>query len=119
MSAVENYFVTITATNKYYGFKPFRVGKLFKIRKETDNPYDHEAIVAEVPFIDTIGYVANSTHTVYDGTVSAGRLYDKIGDYAYCRTMFITRSSVIALVIPPDEVEKDGDADEKENNTLN
>ena len=60
--------------------------------------------------IDTIGYVANSTSTVYAGTVSAGRLYDKIDDYAYAQTMFITHSSVIALVLSPEEVEGDKDA---------
>ena len=115
---MENCFVTITAVNKYYGFKPFSVGKLFKIRKEPENPYDSEAIVAELPFVDTIGYVANSTSTVYAGTVSAGRLYDKIGDYAYCRTMFITRSSVIALVLSPEEVEKE-ETKKEETSTLN
>lgn len=97
---METYFITITGVKNYYGFKPFTVGKMFKIRKECDNPHDSEAIVAELPFIDTIGYVANSVHTVYDGTVSAGRLYDRIDDYTYATTMFITHSSVIALVSP-------------------
>ena len=32
---------------------------------------------------------------------------DKIDDYAYAQTMFITHSSVIALVLSPDEVEGD------------
>lgn len=113
---MESYFITITGIKNYYGFKPFKVGKLFKIRKEFDNTYDSEAIVAELPFIDTVGYVANSVHTVYDGTVSSGRLYDKIGDYAYASTMFITHSSVIALVVPPEEVEKDCEEKEKKNN---
>ena len=109
---MEGRFITITGIKNYYGFKPFKVGKLFKIRKDFDNTYDGDAIVAELPFIDTIGYVANSVHTVYDGTVSAGRLYDKIGDYAYATTMFITHSSVIALVLSPVEVEKDSEITE-------
>lgn len=109
---MEGRFITITGIKNYYGFKPFKVGKPFKIRKDFDNTYDGDAIVAELPFIDTIGYVANSVHTVYDGTVSAGRLYDKIGDYAYATTMFITHSSVIALVLSPEEVEKDSEITE-------
>ncbi|MBQ7117362.1 MAG: DNA-binding protein [Clostridia bacterium] len=113
---MESFFITVTGIKNYYGFKPFKVGKLFKIRKEFENNYDSEAIVAELPFIDTVGYVANSVHTVYDGTVSAGRLYDKIGDYAYARTMFITHSSVIALVIPPEDVENEHKNEEKEKN---
>ena len=106
---MENTFVTITGVRNYYGMKPFRVGKIFRIVKEEDNDYDEEAIRAELPMIDTIGYVANSTNTVFAGTVSAGRLYDKIDDYAYAQTMFITHSSVIALVLSPEQVEGDDD----------
>ncbi len=113
---MESYFITITGIKNYYGFKPFEIGKLFKISKEFENTYDSEAIVAELPFIDTIGYVANSVHTVYDGTVSAGRLYDKIGDYAYAHTLFITHSSIIAVVVSPEEVEIDCDEKPKEEN---
>ncbi len=58
---MEEIFVTITGMNNYYGFKPFRVGKIFKLTKDEDNIYDCEAIRAEMPMIDTIGYVANST----------------------------------------------------------
>ena len=106
---MKNVFITITGVKNYFGMKPFRVGKIFRIVKEDDNDYDEEAIRAELPAIDTIGYVANSTSTVYAGTVSAGRLYDKIDDYAYAQTMFITHSSVIALVLSPEEVEGDKD----------
>ena len=107
-------FITITGLNHYYGKKPFEIGRVFKIIKEPDNDYDDEAICAFLPFIEKIGYVANSTNTVYQGTVSAGRLYDKIEDYAYARTMFITHSSVIALVLDKDDVENSDD-DKSEN----
>ena len=73
---MENTFVTITGVRNYYGMKPFKVGKIFRIVKEEDNDYDEEAIRAELPMIDTLGYVANSANTVFAGTVSAGRLYD-------------------------------------------
>ena len=105
----KTYFVTITGLNHYYGAKPFEIGRVIKLIKEPDNEYDNEAIVAFLPFIDKIGYVANSTNTVYQGTISAGRLYDKIEDYAYARVMFITHSSVIALVLDKDDVEEDDD----------
>ena len=106
---MENVFITITGVNHYFGMKPFKIGKVFRIVKEDENSFDNEAIRAELPMIDTIGYVANSTNTVYAGTISAGRLYDKIDDYAYAQTMFITHSSVIALVLSPEEVEGDKD----------
>lgn len=101
------YFITITGLDYYYGKEPFQIGRIFKIIKEQDNSYDSEAIAAWLPFIDKIGYVANSTKTVYNGTISAGRLYDKIDDYAYAKVMFVTHMSAIAVVLDKDEVESD------------
>lgn len=109
------YFVTITGLNHYYGKKPFEIGRIIRLIKEPDNEYDKEAIAAILPFIDKIGYVANSTNTVYDGTISAGRLYDKIEDYAYGKVMFVTHSSAIVLVLDKEDVEEpDEDEDEEE-----
>lgn len=110
----KTYFITITGINHYYGRKPFEIGRVIKLIKEPDNEYDKEAIVAFLPFIDKIGYVANSTNTVYDGTISAGRLYDKIEEYAYAKIMFVTHSSVIAVVLDKDDVEEDDDDDDNE-----
>ena len=103
---MKNIFITITGQNHYLGLKPYKVGRIVKIVKDIDNEYDEDAIRVELPFIDTIGYVANSVNTVFAGTCSAGKLYDKIDDYAYAQVMFITHSSVIALVLSPEEVEK-------------
>ena len=114
---MENYFVTITGMNHYLGMNPYKVNRLVKLVKEPDNTYDPEAIRVELPFIDTIGYVANSVGTAFDGTCSAGRLYDKLEDYAYAQVMFITHSSVIAIVVPKDEVEKKGAPDMDSNTT--
>lgn len=113
------YFVTITGIDHYYGKKPFEIGRIVKLIKDKNNEYDKEAIAAYLPFIETIGYVANSTNTVYDGTISAGRLYDKIDDYAYARVMFVTRTSVIALVLDKEDVEEteDDDSDEEDDST--
>ncbi len=96
---MEEKFVTITATEYHLGLKPFKVGRKVRLVKEKDNEYDSEAIRVELPYIDTIGYVANSIKTVYDGTLSAGRVYEKIGDSAVAQVMFITHSGVIAKII--------------------
>ena len=79
---MKNMFITITGQNNYLGMKPFKVGRIVKIVKEPENQYDQDAIRVELPFIETIGYVANSVNTVFAGTCSAGKLYDKIDDYA-------------------------------------
>ena len=88
-------YITITGQNHYLGMNLFKVGRRVRLVKDTDNGYDSEAIRVELPYIDTIGYVANSTHTVYDGTQSAGRIYDRIGDVACAEVMFITHSGVL------------------------
>ena len=91
-------FITIVGQNHYFGMKPFKIGQVVKLVKEPDNSCDYEAIKVTLPYIGTVGYVANSSSTVYQGTHSAGRLYDKIGNVAYAKVMFVTHSSVIALV---------------------
>ncbi len=109
---MENIFITITGISHYYGKKPFEIGRTVKLIKEPDNPYDNEAIGVYLPFIDKIGNVANSVQTVFAGTQSAGRLWDKIGESAFAQVMFVTHSSVIALVLPP-EPENDTESPKK------
>ena len=99
---MENIFITITGISHYYGKKPFEIGRTVKLIKEPDNHYDNEAIGVYLPFIDKIGNVANSVQTVFAGTQSAGRIWDKIGESAFAQVMFVTHSSVIALVLPPE-----------------
>ena len=100
----KNILITITGGNNYFGKKPFKVGRVLKLTKEPDNDFDCEAIKATLPYIGTVGYVANSIHTVYEGTHSSGRLYDKFEDCTYAEIIVITHSSVIAKVLPDDEV---------------
>ena len=116
---MKNIFITITGQNHYLGLKPYKVGRIVKLVKDIDNDYDEDAIRVELPFIDTIGYVANSVNTVFAGTCSAGKLYDKIDDYAYAQVMFITHSSVIALVLSPAEVENPSESKAEQNDTRN
>ncbi|MBQ2582260.1 MAG: HIRAN domain-containing protein [Ruminococcus sp.] len=97
----------------FYGKKPFEIGRIVRLIKEPDNEYDKEAIGVYLPFIDRIGYVANSTKTVYAGTYSAGRAYDLFDDYTYAKIMFVTHSCAIALLLDKDEVEQPDDADEE------
>ena len=48
--------------------------------------------------------MANSIHTVYEGTLSAGRLYDKFESAAYAEVIVVTHSSVVARLLPDSEV---------------
>lgn len=97
-------YITIVGQRHYFGMKPFKIGGVIKLIKDKENECDYEAIKVVLPYIDTIGYVANSGHTVFEGTNSSGRIYDKIGDFAYARVCFITHSAVIAEIISPDYI---------------
>ena len=113
---MENIFITITGINHYFGKKPFEIGRTVKLIKEPDNPYDKEAIGVYLPFIDKVGNVSNSVHTTYLGTQSSGRIWDKIGDSAFAQVMFVTHSSVIALVLPPESEENPDTPNPNESN---
>ena len=91
-------YVTITGTDHYYDQRPFAIGNLIRCRKEPDNRYDGEAIRCTLPMLGTVGYIANSTHTVAGGTMSAGRVYDRVGERFYVRVMFTTRTKIICRV---------------------
>ena len=92
-------YVTITGMNHYYGLKPFSVGKRIKCVKEKNNPYDNEAIKVVMKDIGTVGYIANAPYTVTKGTMSAGRIYEKVKKKFTVEVMFITSSKVICRVV--------------------
>ena len=60
--------------------------------------YDKEAIKATYEGLGKIGYVANSSYTVIGESMSAGRLYDKIGDSAYAKVILVTPAGTICKI---------------------
>lgn len=91
-------FFTITGTFAYYGNDFFEKGMPVKLVKEPDNTYDKEAIKVELEGLGTVGYVANSVHTVVGESFSAGRLYDKIGDTAEGTVLYVLPTGVLCCV---------------------
>ena len=73
---------TIAGCSHYFGSDFIEKGMKVKLEKEPDNAYDKEAIQVRSKGFGKIGYVANSPYTVKGESMSAGRLYDKIGDKA-------------------------------------
>ncbi|MDO5850061.1 MAG: HIRAN domain-containing protein [Methanobacteriaceae archaeon] len=107
-------FITINAFNRFHGIKPFKIGSILKLVKEPENDYDLEAIAVELRFAGKSGYVANSVNTVIKGTMSGGRVYDKILDEDFAQVKFISNDSVIAKILRSEEIEelrKDPDND--------
>lgn len=100
-------YVSIICFNQFHGKKIFKIGSILKLIKEPDNSHDGEAIRVEMRYAGKVGYLANSTQTVVRGTMSSGRVYDKIDDEdAYAIVKFISHQNVIAKIIEKDELEE-------------
>ena len=69
-----------------------------KLEKEPDNEYDKEAIQVKVKGLGKIGYGANSPFAVKGASMSAGRLYDKIGDKAKGKVVFVVPGGAVCRV---------------------
>ena len=66
--------------------------------KEPDNEYDKEAIKVTYEGLGKIGYVANSSYTVIGDSMSAGRIYDKIGKKAKAKVVLVTDHGAICSI---------------------
>lgn len=91
-------YITVAGVNHYYGSQFIEKGMKVRLEKEPDNEYDKEAVAVKMEGLGKIGYVANSPYTVQGESVSAGRLYDKIGDQAEAKVMFVLPQGVICKV---------------------
>ena len=91
-------FITLTGTKHYYGNDFLEKGTKIRLEKEPDNEYDKEAIKVTYEGLGKIGYVANSSDTVIGESMSAGRLYDKIGDVAYAKVILVTSAGTICKI---------------------
>lgn len=94
----EMYF-TIAGCNHYFGSDFMEKGMKVKLVKEPDNEYDKEAIQVKIKGLGKVGYVANSPYTVKGESMSAGRLYDRIGDKAKGKVVFATDAGVICRIV--------------------
>ena len=99
-------FISVTGFNHYFGLTPFKPGQIFYCKKDVDNLYDSEAIAVMLYGLGKVGYVANSVHTVARGTMSAGRIYDRVESSFTAECMFIAGSYVICRVVQntPDNI---------------
>ena len=95
---MDKVFITLTATKHYFGNDFLEKGMKVKLEKEPDNEYDKEAIKITYEGLGKIGYAANSFYTVIGDSISAGRLYDKIGDTAYAKVVLVTQAGTICKV---------------------
>lgn len=105
---MEKFYFTLTGTKYYFGSDFLEKGMKIKLKKEPDNAYDKEAIQVKLKGLGVIGYVANSPYTVIGESMSAGRLYDKIGKRAKAKIVLITERGIICSICS-EEAKEDGE----------
>lgn len=91
-------YFTITGTKHYYGQEFLEKGMEVKLMKDPENEYDKEAIKVEIAGLGQVGNVANSPYTVLGESMSAGRIYDKIGDTAIGKVKFVLPQGVVCVL---------------------
>mgnify|MGYP003378813568 FL=1 len=91
-------FVTVVGGKHYLGTGVFFPGQELICKKEPQNAHDAEAIWVGLNPSCQAGYLANSPSTVARGTMSAGRLYDRVPDRFRVRVLFVAGSQVICRV---------------------
>ncbi len=99
-------YFTIAGTKHHYGQEYFEPKMEVKLIKEPDNEHDKEAIKVELEGLGLVGYVANSPYTVLGESMSAGRLYDRIGNEAKGSVKYVLPQGVLCeLIEDENEVE--------------
>ena len=91
-------YFTLTGAKYYHGNEFLKTGMKLKLKKEPDNKFDKEATVVKIEGLGEIGHVANSAHTVIGESMSAGRIYDKIGDTAKAKVVLVTPHGTICSI---------------------
>ncbi len=56
------------------------------------------SVCVELPGLMTVGYVANSVNTILGESMSAGRMYDRIGKKAEAVVKIVTDHGVLCKV---------------------
>lgn len=92
------HYITVTGTKMRFGTDFIKRGMQVRLIKEPENDYDKEAIRVEMEGIGRIGYVANSVRTVIGNTMSGGRLYDRIGNFATAKVEYVLPGGLVCKV---------------------
>lgn len=100
-------YFTIAGTQHHFGQEYFEPKMEVKLVKEPDNEYDKEAIRVEMDGLGLVGYVANSPYTIQGESMSAGRLYDRIGDTAVGVVKYVLPKGILCELVT-----EEGEAEE-------
>ena len=96
---MDKIYFTIAGTKHHYGQELFEPKQEVKLTKEPDNEFDKEAIKVEMEGLGLVGYVANSPYTVQGESMSAGRMYDRIGDTAIGIVKYVLPQGILCELV--------------------
>ncbi len=99
---LEGLFVTVTGFSNYLNLAPFAIGARLICVKEPTNPYDDDAVKVIATDGRTVGYLANNAASKANGTLTASRIYDRVGKVFSVEVCFTTRTKVICLITETD-----------------
>lgn len=102
---MEKIYFTIAGMGHYFGNEFVEPNMEVKLVKEPDNEHDKEAIKVELPGLGQVGYVANSPFTVMGESMSAGRIYDKMGETAIGKVMYVIPQGVLCELVVEEKIE--------------
>lgn len=86
-------YITINHLDEFINASSIKVNDVLTLKKDINNEFDDEAIIALNENNFKCGYVANSVSSVVRGTYSAGRIYDLIKENNTCKVKFIALES--------------------------
>lgn len=96
-------YFTIAGTKHHYGHEFFEPKQEVKLVKDPENEFDKEAIKVEMDGLGLVGYVANSPYTVQGESMSAGRMYDRMGETARGVVMYVLPQGVLCELLQEEE----------------
>lgn len=96
---MEKMYFTITGTNHRYGQEFFESRMEVKLVKELENEYDKEAIKVDLEGLGLVEYVVNSPYTVLGESMSAGRIYDRIGDTGVGIVRYVLPKGILCEIV--------------------
>lgn len=89
--------ICITGTQFYQSYDLIREGLIVDLIKEDDNEHDSDAIRVEVDGL-TVGYVANSPHTLIEGVKSASDIRDTASAKAEIMFLYLYEYIIAKLI---------------------
>ncbi len=106
-------YITVSGMSFRFGNDFLEPGMRVRLKKDPDNEYDTEAIEVCMEGLGQVGWVANSCRTVAGECMSAGRIYDKIGDTAGGTVRYKIPQGAICVIDEADVVSLEALGDEE------